>query len=418
MRLKSLFGLLLLGTLMACEKDETTINPDPAPGTAPDKAVQNYSFNFRYDPAQVNVKEYELILSQKDGEVLLDTLISTRSTHALQVRSGETELDITTIFKNPETGKIYIKSYLQIQPVNWHIDEGFSSIVKGEEGGGRINYTNIPYDSKFIFASKQANGTASSTPNTTDNLRFVNYNRLLPTDLVYILLLNHEKYMFTEVSSAITDVDFSGAETALKKKYTTPANITKYRSFLYGYDKAGDYSKRLFLYTSDIQPSDDYDVLYPSTVIEEFELNSFYTDAQGFRHAYSYLGAALPEEIGFAAEADFKVNKSEVNDFQAEFGEDKPSSLLTYWTANQASLEAYWYIYASPEETAYKPQDFLDKLKAQTLAGKNTSAFSLSIVQSQKAEGFSYQALRAYYANPDALRRKELKQSRLIQKDF
>ncbi|MFD2247542.1 hypothetical protein [Pontibacter ruber] len=412
MRTKLLASLLFISTLLSCDSEKDTA-PAPAP-----EPIKTFGFSFRYDPVPRTIKDYELIVSQKDGSILLDTLVTAGSHHALKVKSNETKFDVTTIIKIPETTNHILKTYVNVNPDKWHIDEGFSTFGSRTTERSELRYYNIPYDRTHIFSSKQAEGTASSWPNTTDNILFLNFARLLPTDLAYILLVNYEKYLFTEVSSTKMDIDFSGANTALRKKYDRPAGATDFRSFLFGYTKAGDYANRMLLYNSDRQPSDEYDFLYPSTTIEEFEFNLIYTDAKGYRHSYRNISTLLPSVMNFAAESDFIVAKQGFNDFEIKFGEDKPSSYLVFWVAKDVTTQAQWYTYSSPDEKNIIPKDFLENLKAKSLAGKNLSTFKLYSVQTEKARGYTHQTLRDYLANPEALRKKEMKQTRLIEKTF
>lgn len=410
MRTKFILGLLLVTTLFGCDEENTPM---------PDQTISDFNFSFRYDPVQENVKEYELLVSQKDGKVLLDTLIATRTKHALKVKSNDSKLNVTLITLDEANKNRYaIRTYTQVNPDNWHIIDGFSTVVKDETVNGEIRYTNIPYESRAFFRTKQSNWTGLSWPKPADNYLIALYLRVQPTDLAYLLLPSHGKYMFTEVTSGLMTVDFSNASTSTKRKYNRPSNISKFRTFLYGYPKAGDYTKQQELFMSDHMPSDEYDLQFPSTVIEEFELDVYYTDADGYQHRYNYIGSDVPETMPFASKSNFMVNKLDFNDFQVTFTEDKPSTYFTYWISTDANLNASWYIYSSPEETSYNPKQILEDLKPKLLTGKILPPFKLSSVQTHKAKDYTHPTYYDYYGNPEARAKKALREAQYIGKTY
>ncbi|WP_162055955.1 hypothetical protein [Pontibacter pamirensis] len=404
-----LLPLLFLQVLTSCKDGED----DPTPQLEPQ--IPSVSFNFRLDPQPEGTEEYELVVSQKDGEVLLDTVIAARTEHTLKVKSADTKFDVTTIYSNPADSKHAIRTYVQVNPDNWHIDERISRTVWSETVPATITYANIPYDGDTRFAAKQNTGTTFSWPYSTGSLR-VSYSRLLPTDLTYLLVPSLGKYIFAEVTSPETHVDFSNAITAEARKYTWPTGVTNRASVLLGYTKAGDYSKTMILYLQNRRPEDTYDVLFPTTVIEEFESILNYTDADGYRHNYVKSGTTVPTEMPFIPKSDFTVTKSEANDFQIQFAENKPTTYTMLWESGE--LNASWRIFASPEETGFKPEDFLENLSAVFLEGKNLGGFALKNLISQKAEGYSHQSINDYNNTPEAYLRKELREYRGITKTF
>lgn len=300
---------------------------------------------------------------------------------------------------------------MQVNSDNWHIDERMSRKVWDETEQATIIYANTPHDWDTQFAGKQNNGGHFSWRN--GNL-IVEYSRLLPTDLTYLLVPSLGKYIFAEVNSPETHVDFSNAETAVKRKYNKPAGVTDFTSVLYGYTKAGDYSKTMMLTLSG--PGDDYDLQFPTTVIEEFQVMLLYTDAEGYRHSYTHSGPTVPAEMPFIPKSGFTVTKSEANDFQIQFGEDKPTTYTMLWQSSD--LGASWHIYSSPEETAFKPKDFLENLGTISLKGKNVSEFAIKSLSSYKAANYSHQSMSDYNNNPEAYLRKDLREYREIKKNF
>ncbi|WP_242917814.1 hypothetical protein [Pontibacter liquoris] len=376
MRLKPFLSILLLTLLLGCDTEkESAPVPEPTPTT------KTFDFSYRYDPDSPEIKEFELAISQKDGKVLLDTLLATGKDHALKVKSKDAKFDFTTIYFNPALGRYSVATYIQVNKNQWHIDETSKPVVRGATEPATIYYSNMPNDALYHFESKQPGSWVAIWDTDTQTIK---YRRLLPNDLVYMWVPGYKKYMFTEVTSAETYVDFSKANVAEVRKFVRPAGVTNLGVTLFGYTKAGDPNSKLLLYFPFL-PSKEYDLQFPSTVIEQFDLYIGYTDAGGYFHSYHHIGQTIPTAMDFAATSDFTVIKSEIDDFQIQIGKDKPDRYFTFWQAEQDALRAQWYIYFPTDDTALKPKTFLENLKTKSLAGKDLSLFRPKNVYSEKA---------------------------------
>jgi hypothetical protein len=396
----------MFSALTSCDK-ENTPNPE-----VPTKLTE---FNFRYDPYPENIKEYELILSQKDGKVLLDTLIATKTEHNLKIRSNDSKFDVSTITLNPTTNKYTINTYVQINPDKWHLSEVPAASGNNQAQKSKITYTNIPYDGVFLFRTTHANSMSSSWSNYSQT---INYDRALPTDVGYIILPNYGKYMFTELTSAETVSDFSKASNTVKQNFNKPAGVTNFNTLLFGSPTAGDYGKSMVLYSSAIFHNQQFDLQYPQTVIQEFILRNTYTDADNCYHLYEHSGTTVPSEIDFASKADFTITNSTLQGFSIKYENDKASSYTITWVSTDASLDAHWSLYVSPDESAFNPKEYLEKSNSKMLAGKNVTTFKLKSVRSQKVKDYSHQDMLDYRAKPTAASKKRLEQYRTITKPF
>lgn len=404
-----LLPLLLSLALASCEEDKG----DPAP--KPEPEVKAVPFNFRFDPRPEDTKELELIVSQKDGKVLLDTLIAARTNHALVVESADTELDVTTAYLNPSTQRVEIRTYIQVNPDNWHIDERLSFWVHGKSERTYINYSNIPYHTSAVFSGKQITEWGSSYDSYKGSFQ-IQYDRKFLQDMSYLLLPEWGKYIFAEVNSPETQVDFSKASTAVKHSFNLPSSARSTFSEVFGFMKAGDYGQTMLLYFGPGDPEGKFDLLYPPTLIEEFQVHVTYEAPGGFTHSYYHVGASIPTDIGFLANPDFTVTKPYFNDFQIEFAEDKPCTYKMAWYSD--SLNARWQIYLSPGQENFQPGVFIHSLSNGYLAGKNLSGFTLEQISTYKAKDHTHQSMLDYYNNPEAYRGREVRRYREISKSF
>ncbi|GAA4431363.1 hypothetical protein GCM10023188_18820 [Pontibacter saemangeumensis] len=416
-----LLPLLCFLTLASCKDDKELPVPQPEPEVPvpgepdPETEAKEVAFSFRYDPRPEGIEDFELILSLNDSIILLDTLIAARTHHNLVVKSDKTKFDVTTVYSDPATGKYTMKTYVQVNPNNWHVKDYRTRTVQGETQVSTVHYSNVTDIKRHRFSSEGTNRYEGDFHR--DNLT-MKYDRLLPSDLTYLLLPNTGKYIFAEAGTEETHVDFSEAITAERHMFNKPPGVDAITAFLWGYAKAGDYSKQLLLYAHTSMPGDDYNLLYPSTVIEEFELGLSYDDAEGSRHSYGYAGTTVPTEVDMLAKADFTVTRAEFDNFGIEFEEDGPMSYEMMWEPRESDLNAQWYVYLSPEETTFNAKEFLGNLGAELLEGKDTTRFSLSFISSMKAEGYTFQSYHDYLNNQEAYLRKEMRQYRLISKRF
>lgn len=407
-----LLPLLLFISLSSCN-DETDY-PIPRPEVpVSEPEVKEVSFDFRYDPLPEGTENIELIVSQKDNVVLLDTLISARTNHKLMVKSSDTKFDVTTIFSDPATDKYTIRTYVQVNPDNWHIVEGITHLVRGETEPATIYYTNLP-EGKWTFTGEQ---TFEWGGKYDDGEMILHYDRLLPREMTYMMIERIGKYILAEVTSAETHVDFSNAKPTATQKHVAPEGATRYSSGVLGYPKAGDYNKFMLLYLTSAPA--EHNLQYPPTGIEEFELNQFYVSSDGYSHNYFTVGPTIPAEADyFLPASDFTLVKSDFNDFQISFGQDKPSTYTMEWDYESTNLNANWQIFLSPEETAFNPQEYIERLNSASLKDKDLSGLSLTRVVSRTAENYNHQSMHDYLNNPEAFMRKEQRQYRLVSKQL
>lgn len=405
MRKLLLLSILLSGTLLSCDtnKEET---PQPIP--------KEFNINFQYDTPTKEIKDVELILSQEDGTILLDTLLAATQKHALQVKADDENIHATTIIYNAAIDEYLIRTYRNLSAMdNWYVDDyadPVPSITQSEKT--KIIYNNVPpYDPGFHFRTRYIgsfqtvwNGSAFT----------VTYDRFLPTDVAYLLLPNYGKYMLTELTSAQKTVDFSEAADAVKRKFNRPSGSLDYMVFLNGYLSAGNYSKPLVLYWPGNANSDEYDLMYPPTGIAEYELQVRYKGADDSRHTYFYTGTTVPTNVDLVPKADFTVIKTGFDAFSIQFGQDKPTMYSTLWTFNNTGFNARWIVYLSSDETSFAPEAFLINLKSQKLKDKTLSPGKLTNTFSQKAPAYTYQSYMEYQVNPEAKMKKEMKQVRQI----
>ncbi|TPE42956.1 hypothetical protein [Pontibacter mangrovi] len=397
-----------MSTLNSCDTDKDSLpSPKPQPVIVSD-------IDFRYDVSPKEVQEYEFILSQKDGKVLLDTILTSQADHSLRVESTDTLFDVTTVIFNPNSDNYYIKTYRQINPDDWYLRELSSSKKWGESERSTVVYNNLPsYDRELLFMTLEPGFWLSEFVGNTLSVEF---DRLLPVDTAYLLLPSLGKYLFTNLNSKHTNIDFSAAANTVKRKFNKPAGISKFKPYLKGFLKAGNYDKELWLYMPLSYPSEDYDLQFPPTGIEEFELTMGYLAADKSSHNYYYRGPSIPTDIELLPKADFTVTKEGDDGFTITFEEEKPTFYRAYGNFTLDGTTSRWSIYSPVTQTNLAPQAFLTSLKSKMMEGKALSEVTVSFVSSYKFEGYTYQTYHDYLANPAELAKRQMKQSRVVSK--
>lgn len=136
------------------------------------------------------------------------------------VRSADTLLDITSVYLDPtiymgtSTDWYSIRTYVQVNPTDWHINERINPMPFDETEAATIYYRNVPSVEHMRFTSKQSNNWGYTYAGSDLTLT---YERQLPTDLAYLMLPASGMYIFTDVTSPETYVDFSQAMPTLKR---------------------------------------------------------------------------------------------------------------------------------------------------------------------------------------------------------
>lgn len=409
MRTKLLSSLFFACTLLSCDSDKETA-PAPVP-------AKNFDFSFRYDTSLEEARDYELILSDKGGKVLLDTLLAFNANHSLSVKSEDIKYNLTTVLIDPIDNSYWIQTYYQVNPDKWRVAYNTSSATPVVKEKADITYNNFPAGSDYYFQTRSLNNSHQGS-RFGNTLAVTGYTRLVPTDLAYLLVPTHGKYLLTEITSNQTTADFSQAENTEKRKYNRPANITYYSTRLTGYTKAGDRTSSIDLYWLPFHSSEEYDLQFPLTVIEEFDLNVSYTDAGGYRHSYRHFGKEVPEEMELSPVSNFTVSKSGFEDFAVTFTNDKPTIFTSYWGTEDASIEARWTIHSSPDEANYKPKAFLEGLKSKKLAGKDLSVFKLLTGSSRKVNDYSYSEYYDLWASSKLFEDSDERQEKIISESY
>ncbi|WP_347160461.1 hypothetical protein [Pontibacter chitinilyticus] len=243
------------------------------------------------------------------------------------------------------------------------------------------------------------------------------YKRELPKDLLYLLSFHSGKYIFTDVTSSDTTVDFSAATPTEQRTYAKPAGTSGFNYTLFGTSVEGDYSQKIYLYHSGAV-SHKYDLLFPPTRIKEYDLSVRYADADGIQYEYFHLGPTVPEELGLAGSPGFAVMQADSSGFKVSYSGEKPVASQLALIGRRGMNPVFWSVYLPAEQTSFDPGPFLENLQAKNFQGTSVSIMKVDYLQTYYMEGYSYQSLLDYWHNQERTLKRELKQYHLIRKKF
>lgn len=428
--MKTKFGLFCLVSLLtvACsEKDEP--NPQPA------AEVSTYDFSLSFTPAYINTTEFELILSSEDCNILLDTLLAVSKSHTLQLSTDLKEFDVTTVSKNEnlqDPAYFLIRTYQKVKPNNWTLNENLNYSVNTyhEETTltSRVRYTNLPYNfGGFSFHSTKPGFYTAGTSSQSRDIQIGSYDRVFPSNYTYLLLPDLGKYIYKSANDYDVTIDYSIAGDLVKHDFVKPAGLLLHYVNLSGFHHAGDYINPLQVYntvkakTSNglINPIKN-DLLYPPALFENYELNLTFRNATNNELSFYRVTKEIPTDLSFLSEPDFTVSSSSSKVIQIKSGSDKPTNYTLKWfTADRNTLNAAWHVILPDGNTSFDRGTHEKNLqKSILLKGKDLNVLQFPTVQWARATGYTYQSFLDYLFNPEAMKRKEMKEFRSFTKGF
>lgn len=413
---------LLSFSLWSCEKDKA---PQPDSPTPP-KETPKVNFELSFTPAFETTSQFELIVSKVDGTVLLDTLLAASAKHSLQVASEDDKFNVSTITRNSSSLQpeyYLVRTFLQVNPSNWIINEGLEYTKNyyqvDSEVASNMRYTNLPKNfGGFGFMSTKAGILSAGTSSASRDIT-IQYNRMVPSTQTLLQLFDLGKYIYAEVETDNTVVDFSEAGELTRHNFVKPHGLDLSFFNLMGHRTKGNFLNPLQVYNTIkaktspllINPITD-DVMYPAGLFEEYELTASFKDKDQNEYFYYKFLQELPSDLSFIKKPDYTVANNGLKDIKVSAGAEKPTHyVFTFHSSDRKTLDASWIVYGPATLESINAQDeHLDKMKNNLLKNKDLSTLKLSNSQWVKASGYTYHDYLKYTFNPDAMKRKELKE--------
>jgi len=395
MKSASFFLLLFTLVLLSCKKESS-----PAPTPLSD----NLHIHTGYDPYYREINEYELIISE-NGKVLLDTVTSRQNKIVADLASSSAFVDVTVIHSDTSTGQYYINSFLHVDPSQWvtMLDRisYYSPIHFPGGSNATLHYINAPNDQPY-FVNTPAPALNTVTPG--NGSIDVSYNRF-PGNYTYLLMPSTGLYRFYVPSGDHDTVDLSHPDTAAKFNFNLPAEVTYRLTFLHGFMDSTDLTNYLLLYSNlEVSPA-PYDVEYPKTVVQKFELGGSFANQHSEYSSYYSFGDTVPTQVPFFDASSCHFSSTTNDDFAVQFNNLQPTYYETEWLAGKISLK----IFSSPDSTVQHPLSFINGQKSKLLKNQDLSGLAIKNFFAEQVTGYDYEGYFNYVFNPETLKKKQVR---------
>ncbi|PVY40694.1 hypothetical protein [Pontibacter virosus] len=404
-----------------CSKTEV----EPKPETSPELATFEFTLSFK--PAYINTAEFELIVAQENGSVLLDTLLTASETHWIKLKTDDQTFDVTTITSNESIqGPDYhlIRTYTGVNPDKWMLNENLNYSVNtyNEETtlNSKVRYTNLPYNyGGFSFHSTLLGSYTAGTSSQSRDIQIGSYTRIFPNNYTYLLLPDLGKYIYSAANDFDVTVDYSTAGTLEMHDFVKPNGLLLHYANLNGYHNTGNYVNPLQVYNSVkaktshnlINPI-KHDLMVPPALFESFELSLTFRNSVNNELNYYKLTEEIPTDLSFLKEPDFTVGTTNPEILQITTGQDKPTNYTLNWfTTDRNKLNAAWLVTLPDESKSFNVKAYQQSLqKSILLKDKDLSVLRLNSVQWSKATSYTYQSFLDYLFDPEGMKKKGLKE--------
>jgi hypothetical protein len=415
------FGIITLCvTFYACGKSNSSPsspgNPvTPPPPTTP--IVSTMNINMAYTDGG---SQYELIISEPTGKILLDTLATPPTAIIAALRTNDTLVDVTAIVNNANgvTYTAYIYQSVNASTIPRLTQTGYNSLggplKAGTTTSSQILYENVPPGilnssaNQTLFTNFYNNPPGQIVVSPTDNTVVIHYNNY-PGNYAYLLIPSAGLYNLHAQSNAIDTVDCTHMDTAISLTFDRPEPFTintQYSSFIGIFDTT-DLTKVIGLSDYLLAPPSrlGVDFEYPNIPVQKYELSFSATNASNDVLEFYTCASTIPTTLPLPKEADFNISSTQNDNFVVTFPGNKP----TYYFVQLTSPNLTATLYSRPDSSTMHPVSFLTNLKSKLLKNVNLSLLDPTEVEVDNYNGMNYSTYLPFAADPNVPKHISLK---------
>jgi hypothetical protein len=374
--------------------------------TTPPPTIGTMNINLTYPGSGI---QYELIVSEPGGAVLLDTLVITGDAVIAALKTNDTLVDVTSVlpgggayysitcFKSINASRITALSFY-----DYTIVDGLkrptttpASIYYDSIPPGILTYGITP---EFLFTNFPWNDFTGSETYPASNAIHINYGNYTG-NYAYLLLPSAGLYNLHMQVNAVDTVDCTHMDTALSLTFNRPQPFTinsLYSTFI-GIPDTTDLTKIIsFTDISAAPPSTTgVDFEYPNIPVQKYELNATGSNAGNDGIFYYCYTNSIPLTLPFFQESDFNVSSTSNNNFTVSFPGAQPTFYATTWRDSSISM----YIYSPADSGTQHPLTLLANQNPKLLKGTNFAPFTLIQFSIGNVNGMSYAPWLSYITN-------------------
>ncbi len=400
-----LWRCMLAMGLIACHKDHNT----PIPPTPP--VLGRMNINTSYLDYTGTFTNFELIVSEPGGRLLLDTVVPVNTQLTTTLSTDATLVNATTVVYNPAYSQYDVYNYRGVDPSSWSVlsPPQFYYLMRPttwqSSSPATVVYTHPP----AINDPTSLNNMLMSDFSAVDNLGVpyqpgqvtyqpgvsltINYYNS-GNNTLYLLFPQLGLYNFHNYQTALDSVDLTHMDTAVEVTYTKPASTNTVISLLRGFPDTTNLASSMLLFTGPFTiPAD---VEYPAKGVQTYELFfSVGNNSQEFLSFYFY-GPGVPATLPFPTSPSYNIAANQSDSFNVKYPGTRPSLYFANWLAGNTNLT----VYASPDSGVIHPLTLLNTLNSKLLAGQNFGSPAAQNLTWEQFPGLDYGSGLNYFFNP------------------
>jgi hypothetical protein len=395
---------LLCACLSSCsKKDHSTPQPTQPTGSL--------VLNLSYPDSSKSLGNFELIVNEPGGKILLDTEMAANTTLMRTLRTNDTIVDLTTITRLDS--QYIVKCYKGVNPSRW------ASIAPPAFYNLEKPITFVPYSqANLVYNNPPAITGRLTDPSVLMMNNFSPTNAIVQTYLpggisyqqgsplkitynnygnntVYLLFPQLGLYNFHPWHSGADTVDLTHMDTAISLTYAKPPSTTLIYTRLRGFLDATHPSNvvDLFITPYNITLAD---LEYPAKGVQQYELYTIASNPSKESYGFYFYGNSIPTGLPFPTAATYTIQTNQEDNFAVQFLAPRPSVYDMNWTVGPINLT----VFASPDSTSLHPSTLLSSLHSKMLQGQSFTGLTPLYFEWQQLTGLDYGNALGYYFNP------------------
>lgn len=392
---------LLFACLSSCSKHDHSAPP----------STGSLVVDLSYPDSSKSLGNFELIVNEPDGKILLDTEMAVNTNLTTTLRTNDTLLDLTTITR--VSGQYFVNSYRGVNPSHWtslappafynlmkpipYVSFSQANLVYNNPPAitGSLTGPNVMQMNNFsptnAIVQTYLPGGISYQPGSPLKITYSNYGN----NTVYLLFPQLGLYNFHPWHSSADTVDLTHMDTAISLTYAKPPSTTMIFTRLRGFLDASHPSNTVDLF---ITPYDLTlpDLEYPAKGVEQYELYTIASNPSKESFGFYFYSNSVPTALPFPASATYTIQANQQDNFAVQFSAPQPSLYDMTWTVGPINLTAF----ASPDSTSLHPYSLLSSLHSKMLQGQSFTGLTPLFFEWQRLTGLDYGSSLIYYSNP------------------
>jgi hypothetical protein len=342
--------------------------------------------------ADTSIKLSELIISEPDGRILLDTVTSAGVKIGTTLHTFAKLVDLTQVYFSPLGSPQYtLTTYKAVNPSTLATPDAgdiiSSTKLKAPAVNARMVYTNIPAPAQTLFEFNDNPNLYIITGLTTPAQSAIADYQQIPGNYAYFLL-PHQNLYNLHIPKGINDtVDCAHIDTATEVTLTTPPEYYFLGWHLFGVMDTIDLTRTIgFDILQGVLPPTTTQVQYPGKFVKKFQLfttwEAFGTDIV---NTYNYSDT-VPYNLKLPQRGTYYLNNYQKDNFSLLLFKINPAYYSTTWNGTNFS----WKLFASPDSTNLNPLGLLTVQRSQLLKYTDLTSMKIYNFEYGLVPGFGY----------------------------